>query len=470
VSFVDPRAPVSRTLLRLAGPAMATSLLQTAVFLVDGVMLGQYSPTALASMQIQGPIMWSAFSVFMALTVGTVALVARHTGARELADASAAARAALRIALEAGLILAVLGFMSAGLVARVMTTDATLVALSTGYMRIAFLACPVMFVASTAAMILNSTGDTRTPFRVGIVTNVVNLAVNAVCIFGIDLGVIAIPAQGVVGAAIGSAVAFTVEAVLLLKVLRARSGIGGHPPHGLEARGLDLEEWWRASAADRAMRRRLVAISMPALVERLLIHAGYLAYARVVNALGPDAMATHQALLGLEAICFLAAEGFGIAAATAVGQLLGAGRPELAQRAGWVAVGMCVTVLTACGIAVWAMSPWALAWFSDGSAHGAAIVAQGVVTVPLLAAAQPLMAVGVVLAHALRGAGDTISPVISALLGGVIVRVFGAYTLGHVLGLGIYGIWLATTLDWGLRTVVLVALFGGGAWRRLRIG
>lgn len=460
VSFVDPRAPVSRTLLRLAGPAMATSLLQTAVFLADGVMLGRHSPSALASMQVQGPIMWSAFSVFMALTVGTVALVARHTGAREAAEAGSAARAALRIALEAGVVLAVLGLVFAGVIARVMTSDPVLVGLSTGYMRVAFLACPVMFVASTAAMILNATGDTRTPFQVGIVTNLVNLAVNAVFIFGVDLGVVAIPELGVVGAAVGSAAAFTVEAALLVVVLRRRVGVGG----------LDIAGWWRASAADRTMRRRLVVISTPALIERLLIHSGYLAFARVVNSLGPEAMATHQALLGLEAICFLAAEGFGIAAATAVGQLLGAGRPELAQRAGWTAVGMCATVLSVCGVLVWAVSPWVLQWFSDGSAHGVAIVTQGVATMPVLAAAQPLMAAGVVLAHALRGAGDTRSPVVSALLGGVLVRVLGAYTLGHVFGLGIFGIWLATTLDWGLRTVVLVVLFAGGAWRRLRVG
>ncbi len=452
-------APIARTVVRLAWPAILTSLLQTAVYLADSIMLGQHDRDALASMQVQGPVMWSLFSVFMGVTVGTVALVSRSIGADDQERARAVARASMRLSLLLGVAVGLVGFALAGPIARAMTSAPEIAELSRRYMQVGLASFPFVFMGTSGAMILNGSGDTRTPFRVGLVTNTSNVLVNAVLIFGLDVGPLHVPELGVVGAAIGTAGAYTLESILLLRIL----GREGHP---VCTRG-----WLRdlLAATDLQARRDLVRISAPALVERVVIHAGYLAFMRVVNGLGPLTMATNQALLGLEAICFMGAEGFGVAASTVVGQQLGREAPDQAARGGWIAAGLAAGTLTACGLVIWASASWALLAFADEGSSARELVAAGLRAVPLLALAQPMMATSVVLGHGLRGAGDTRSPVLAAFAGGLVTRVSMAWWLGHAMGFGIVGVWAATGIDWLLRTAILGGIFIRGRWKDVRV-
>ena len=128
---VDPDAPVLRSVAGLAWPAIMVSLLQTVVYLADSIMLGQYDRDALASMQVQGPVLWSVFSVFTGLTVGTVALVSRRIGAGDGARARAVARVSMRLSFGLGLAVGVLGAVGAGVLARAMSPDVAVSSLAT---------------------------------------------------------------------------------------------------------------------------------------------------------------------------------------------------------------------------------------------------------------------------------------------------------------------------------------------------
>ena len=438
-----------RRVARLAGPAILTSLLETAVFLADRVMLARYGQEALASMQLQGPLMWSIGAVFRALCIGVVALVAHSTGAMDLERRAAVIRSGLRLSIVvgiavAGLCLTTLPWIIIGLGPE----DAHLRSLSSDYLSIGLAAIPAELVASTAAMIFAASGDTRTPFAVGLVTNAINIGVNAVLIFGYSAMGITVPAMGVSGAAIGTATAFTVEAVLLLVLLRRR--------------GL-----WRADTnpAIRPM-PDLLRLGVPAMAERIVMQTGFLAFAKILTALGALAMATNQALITIESICFLCADGLGVAAAAVMGQSLGAKDPDEAKRGGVVAVGMAVASLTVMGLMIWAGSEVLLPIFAPDPEQGPALVEAGIAVMPLLALAQPFMAAVIVVAQGLRGAGDTRSPLWSALVGSLVVRVSLAWLLGMHLGLGLAGVWIASLADWLVRTLLLGAVFLRGTWQR----
>ena len=447
--------------LRLAGPAILASLLQTLVFLADRLMLARYSQDALASMQLQGPVMWSVFSVFLGLLVGTIALVARSVGARDFGRAQVVARASLRLAVLIGIGVGGLGVLSVDLIVDLIGPDTTRInALSATYMTVAFLGIPAMFLATAAAMILQASGDTRTPFLVGLVSNTTNIGLNWVLIFGVEW--LSLPALGVAGAAIATVIAFSVEAALLLWVLGRQT----HPVHVLAL-------WRRSSATQRereaVARRDILRISIPSLFDRMAVHVGFLAFVGVVNSLGAVVMAANQALVTLESICFLSADGFGVAAAAVVGQRLGQGDIAGARRGGWVAAGLAVAALSLCGLVIWVSGPWALRIFVPRGIDGSAMIATALSALPLLALAQPFMAFGVVLAQGLRGAGDTRSPLLSAVLGSLVVRVALAWTLAVQAELGIVGIWLASTGDWLLRTAILTVVFARGRWSLLRV-
>ncbi len=458
VSGSSPRG-VAREVLRLAGPAVLTSFLQTLVFLADRLLLGRYSEQALASMQVQGPIVWSVFSVFAGLTVGTVPLVARAVGAGERERAGEVARASLRVALVLGVGVGALGLVFVGpLVRAIGPHSAALRALSVRYLGVILLGFPQMFLATAAAMILTGAGDTKTPLRIGVLSNTLNVLGDVLLVFGVHAGPLRVPAFGVAGAAASSVAAFTVEAALLLWVLR-------RPDQPARVTGF----FEGATAASREARRALLRISTPAMLERVVIHAGYLAYVAVINRLGALVMASNQAMITLEAICFLGADGFGVAAATVVGQSLGRKEPRAARRGGLVATGLGIAALTLAGLAIWGSGPWSLRLFVPAGSSGGDLVKTAMRAMPLLALSQPFMAIAVVLAQGLRGAGDTRSPLIAAVVGGFAVRVGLAWYLGLYLGLGLVAVWIASAVDWVVRTLICGGIFLGGRWTRIQV-
>lgn len=450
-----------REVLRLTGPAVLTSLLQTLAFLADRIMLGRHSAVSLASMQISGTVMWSVYSVFFGALVGTVAMVARRVGAGELERAQVVARTALRLAALLGLIVGVIGSVAAPWIAAAMAPDgATQVALAaTDYMRVGFLGYPFAFVATAGALILNGSGDTRSTVWIGTIANLVNIAANDVLIFGATIGPLTVPELGAAGAALATALNYVVSCGLLLWVLqRSRCPVR---VTRVFARATDELE--------RVTRRELVRLSRPAIAERVIIHIGYVSFAAVVSVLGATAMAANQALLTLESICFLAAEGFGIAAATVVGQFLGRTEPEASTRGGVFAALACALTSSACGVLIWASAPWSLPVFVASGESGEQLIATALRTMPMLVAAQPMMAIAVVLGHSLRGAGDTRSPVLAAVLGGLLLRVGGAWLLAIELGWGLPGIWTATAIDWLVRALILGLVFWRGRWRAIQV-
>lgn len=451
---------VSREVLRLAAPAIGTSLLNTLVFVADRLMLARFDRAALASMQLQGPLMWSVASVFMALGVGTVALVARATGAGDLERARRIARAALRLALALGLLTAFGGLLGLDVLVRALgPDDLELQALSRDYLRVGMAMLPLEFVATAAAMIHHGHGDTRTPFVVGIVANLANVGANAILIFGADLGGLRVPPLGTEGAALGTALAFALETVLLVgNLARRRHPLSIGPLRVLASRR-EHEESTRA----------LVKLGVPAVIERLVVHAGFLAFAKAVTTLGELPMATNQAMVTIESICFLCADGFGVAAATVMGQRLGAGDVEGARRGGSAATGMAVTTITGLGLVIWATAAFTLPVFAPDPATGPALVAAGQDVMPILVLSQPFMSCSIVVAQGLRGAGDTRSPVVAAIGGGLFVRVGLAYGLTMGLDLGLSGIWWASMGDWIVRTAILLVVFARGRWTRLRL-
>ncbi|EDM74902.1 Na+-driven multidrug efflux protein [Plesiocystis pacifica SIR-1] len=181
------------------------------------------------------------------------------------------------------------------------------------------------------------------------------------------------------------------------------------------------------------------------------------------------AMAANQPILTLESVAFLGAEGLGVAAATVVGQCFGRGRPEDARRAGAFAALASAVVLGAFGLLTWATGQWTVPLFVAPGEDGSALMALAALTLPILALEQPIMAAAMVLGHALRGAGDTRSPVVTAVVGGLVLRLSCSWLFAVTWGWGLRGIWLATALDWFVRTLILGAIFARGRWQSLKL-
>lgn len=431
---------LSREVRNLAIPAIGTSFLQTAVFLIDRIMLGRHGPVDLAAIQIASSIEWSLFSLMSAFTVGTLARVGMATGAGDRETARKATIVSLLVAALLGSLLAALVFPVLWLLPKAFpaASPEALVGAS-HYLQATMLASPAMLLATTAIAAMQGSGDTRTPFAVGLITVIVHIGLNRVLI----LGAFGIPAMGVRGAGISTALTFTLEAIALLFLLARKNA-------NLSIRPLRFPRRAREEAA------QVGRIAWPALIERSLLHTGFLLYTGIVGLLGDTAMAANQGLLSVEAICFLSADGFGVAAAAIVAKKVGEGRPEEAREGARVATRSAMLLLGACGLIILIFKWPLLGAFSDD----ASVLAVAVAVVPVLVLAQPFMAAGVVLSQSVRGAGATKVALAVTVIGSLLVRVPATYLLSIRWETGLMGAWVGSTLDWVVRALLLMGLVG----------
>ena len=440
----SPRRALAHEVIALAWPAIVAGLVSTLVFFSDRLMLGHFSTTALGSMQIAGPVLWSVHSVFGAFSVGTLAVVGRATGAGDSASVGQTTTATLIFAGGIGAACAVAGLGLTDPISEAVggagAEGAALREAAATYMRIVFIASPLVFVAQAGTVALQATGDTATPMRISAVAAAVNVVVSAVLLFGL----VGAPRLGVTGAALGTAAAFAVQSALVVSAIRSRNGL---PLNAL--------------AATLGRLRPVLRIATPALGERLIFHTGFLLFAGIVGRLGPEANVANQSLIAIESVGFMAATGFGIASGTLVAQKLGAGRPADATACGWLSAGIGATTIGAVSLAFILVPDALVGLFTDDPD----IVALGSRCLRVAAIAQPLMAIADALAGALRGAGDTRSPMVIALFGPVCVRLSACWLFAMVFELGLLGIWMGTTLDWAVRVTCLAWVFRRGRWR-----
>ncbi len=437
-------------MIRLAWPAVVQGLLTTVVFFTDRLILGGYSDAALGSMSISGPLMWSVFSVFGAISAGTMAVVGRRIGADARDEAGEVMAAVLVASVLLGVVVAAGGIplrdTIAGVLAGGADTSQSIRDMAAAYMGIVFAIAPLKLAGDAGFTALQASGDTRSPMWISGLCGVLNLLLSWLLVGG-QLGA---PELGIVGAAIGTAAAFSLQPLLVL-------GIALSPAAALPLR--------RPTRALAELLGPVARISVPTLGEKGIYHTAYVAFSALVGWLGDVAMTAHQALIAIESLGFIAASGFGVAASAIVAQRLGAGAPDEAARAGWYATGLGIAALSGVSVLLLVFPEALIGVFTDD----AEIITTGAQCLRVAAIAQPLMALTDGMAGALRGAGDTRNPMVAAIAGPLLVRLVMCWLLAFHLELGLLGIWIGTTLDWLVRGVFLTVVFIRGKWRDIAV-
>lgn len=438
------RAQIARV-STLVVPAAMQGLVTTAQLFTDRLFLGRYDADALASMQISGVAMWSVFMVSLSWTVGIVAVVGRAIGRGDPAHASTVTGTALAAAagLAVGVMLICLPLLDpvAQLLGSGATTSDAVRAMAVDYMGLIVTGAVPALTAAAGMVALQAAGDTRTPAVAAVTAGVLNVALT----WALVPGHLGLPAWGVTGAAIGSVASYVVECAVIIAAL-----VSGRRPVRL-----GRPRW--------AVLGPVLRISGPAFAERVLYQIGFLVFGAYVGRLGDVAMAANQSLMAIESLGFIGADAFGIAGGALVAQRLGAGDPDDAQRAGWWSAGLGIAALAVVGLGFFVAAEPLVRVFSDDEA----VVALGARCLRVAALAQPLMVAAIAFGGALRGAGDTRTPMVTALVGPIAVRLSVCWYLAFELEWGLWGIWVGSTVDWAVRAVWLGWVYARGRWRTL---
>jgi putative MATE family efflux protein len=431
---------------RLAWPVIASQLLAYLVNLIDIAMVGRLGRDSLAAVGYVTQVFFLVQSVFFAVSFACVALMARALGARDPARARQALAASMLVALGLAVLTSGTALAAPHAVLGWMNAAPELVALGAPYFRLVVGSSLLLAVAVIVEGGLRAAKNTRTSMWIGLFTTSVKIAMNALLIFGLW----GFPRLELVGAGIAT-VASQLSAVALF-VLASRRG---------PARDV-LSIGWADLARARELLGQVLRLALPAVGERVIMNLAMISYFTIVGGYGSAALAAYTVGVRVLAFSWIPGTGFSTAAATLVGQALGAGAPRAASRAGWravrLALGFSVVLGVVCALG---REPLARLFTTDRE-----VIRTLGPFMLILALSQPLLGLHFTLAGALRGAGDTMTPLLAAALGNWGFRVPLAALGAGAFRLDLVWVWGALFFDHLARAIWLGLAFQRGRWRK----
>lgn len=435
------RAPILRGVLALAVPVFASQFLETSYNVVNGIWVGRVGTDALAAINASAFFVWLVYSQLGVVSTGTASLVANYVGADRRDDARRVAAQSLVLGLLVAVALSFVGVAVHGAVLRLMGLDAGVVEQGRSYLRLIFLALPMMAVDEVMAAVLRGYGDTRTPTLVWAGVLLVNIGLVPIFVHGYG----PVPALGIQGAGVSTAIAMTCG-VLAYGVLAWRGRLGFH--------------FGRGDFTQRHFMRDILRIGFPTSFSSVVFCLVYMGLTRVISEFGTAAVAAVGIGHRVESMSYMTCLSFSMAAVTIVGQNKGAGHLDRAARAAWVATtiaALCTLcysiVMISCG------GPLARVFTDD-----AAVVEAASAYIRIVGFSQVFMALDIVLEGAFSGAGDTVPPMVIAIPL-TLARIPAAWYVSQRLGWGLSGVWWVITGLMILRGIVMALWFARGGWK-----
>jgi putative MATE family efflux protein len=426
---------------------MASMGAGTVVRFTDFAMVGSLGPAALAGVGIGGQFSWLLESLAAVAPAGLAAILARAVGRGDWVLANAAFRQAQIL----GTLLSLLG----GALLIFFTTEAItlfgveddVVRYGSDYLWWRIWGTLPLSVAIVFGTALRAAGDVRTPLWVSVIAAASNVFLNWVLIFG-HLG---FPAMGVVGAAIATNMSLSLM-VAIFVWLWAADQIAVKPGRGS----------WKP---DRELLSRLLRIGLPSGIEGGFFQIGLLAFQRIMSPFGTDAIAAYNVGATILSFSFIPGVGYSTAAATLVGQRLGAGTPDEAARDGWRSNTSCVAAMSGLGLLLILGARHIAGLFTTDPS----VIELTITVIWILGAAHPFMAVEFALGGALRGAGDTLFPMRTVFTGLLCLRLGLAFSLATVFSAPVQVVWCALIADYFVKSIMFIGRFRSGAWRRVAV-
>ncbi len=432
----------------LAWPVAAEMALQTVTMVVDMAMVGRLGPDAVAAVGLSFRPVFFIMSIFLGVGAGTTALVARFIGAGDRDLANRTMHQSLLFSFPIALVLTgILGTLSAQVI-DFMGAEPGVLPLGALYVRTLSPGLLFAFLGMVATSGLRGAGDTRTPMRVNAALNVLNIGLNYVLIFG-HLG---FPALGVQGAALGTALSRGLGGLLLVGILFSDRVVLSIPLRS-------IARW------DSQLVLRILRVGFPAMMERALLSSAMVLHLRMLATQGTTVVAASTLSMNIEEISFLPAIGLSVAASTTVGQMLGAGEPDGAEKSGWQSSYLSMAFMGFMGLLFLLIPHHLLAIYG---AKGE-LLTLSVVFLQIVGLCQIPMALSNVFAGGLRGAGDTTSVMIVTLICTWAIRLGFTYVTLFVLQLGPVIAFYGMLADWAVRAVFLTLRFRGGSWKEREV-
>ena len=435
----------SRRVWQLAWPTIISNLIFTTVGFMHIKIASSMGTSAVAAVTTGHRVFFLIQAVLMGLSVATTAVVARSWGAQDVPRSQMVTWTSLAMAIVLGGLLGLPPLLVPEWIVGAFGLDSATSALAVSF--IFWLGVFNVFSAMNMMLstALRATGDVITPLWFLSFSSLFNIAFGYLLAHGAGL----MPAMGVAGISLGGGSAASLVTLVFLIV------------------------WWRGHFTlnpvkrlriDLPIARQLVGIGLPSVIEQGFVQLAFLAFFAIVARYGTNAYAAYGIGISLVSFSIVVGFGFGIAAATLVGQQLGAGNPEQAMKAGWRGLRMAMAAMLLFSLLMAVYAPDLAAFMIDDEET----IRLTSSFIYIIAFCQPLMAVDFALAGALRGAGDTRFPLLATVCGILFGRLLPAAVF-LALELSIYWIFMVMVLDYGIKAALVLHRYRSRKWMQLKM-
>lgn len=443
------------TILALAWPTMLEQLMQTAVQYIDTAMVGSLGTQATAAVGSTGTINWLIGSTISAVGVGFLSYIAKANGANDRTAARRAVAQAVLLTCVLGVFFTVLTVSLSGVIPVWMQVDVSVREMASAYFLVLYLPMLPRTASIIFGTVLRSAGDTKSPMKIGLLVNLINVVLNFLLIYPsrqveVFSGHFIIwgAGLGVIGAAAASAIAFTVGGICITCVLWRHRTIS---PKG------------QKFSPDMQILKPCLKVALPNMLQRFGTSLGYVAFAAMINSLGEVSTAAHTIANTVESAFYIPGYGMQTAAATLAGNAYGADDSKRMKQLASIFIPLEMILMAGSGACLFFAAPVLMKLFSVQEA----VISLGAAVLRMVAVSEPFYGFSIIIEGFMMGVGKTKAPFVYNIIGMWLVRIVGTLICTQFLGLGLISAWACMITHNLLLFVLFLICYVRGVWNPL---
>ena len=444
-SFTD--GSINRAIFLLSVPMIMEMVMESLFAVVDIFFVSRISIEAVATVGLTESVITLVYSVAIGISTAATATISRRIGEGNMPQARRAIGQVILISLGISLPIAIAGFTFAGDVLDIMGADPKVIETGTIFAQIQFLSAPVVILLYSLSGALRGAGAAATAMRSLIIANVLNMILGPVLIFGFGV----IPALGVAGAAIATAL--------------GRSIGVGYQLYSLTRVNKALAFVWADLKPHKETIVSMVKVAAGGTGQFLVSSASWIFLTRILAEFGSDVVAGYTIAIRVIMFTLLPAWGLANAAATLVGQNLGAGKPERAEISVWKCASYNLFFLVGLSVFMFLGAETIITLFSQN----AEVIHTGKLALRVLCLGYGFYAYGMVVIQSLNGAGDTKTPTILNLICFWLIEIPLAYVLAIFFALGPIGVFISVPVAESVLALLGIWRFRLGNWKMVKV-
>ncbi len=445
-----------KIIVALAWPTVVEQAMQTAVQYIDTAMVGSLGTQATAAVGATSTVNWLISGSIGALSIGFLAFIAKACGAQDREAAKKSVSQAVFVTLVVGVFFTVLTLGVSNYVPIWMQVDKSIQSMAAKYFFILYLPMLPRTASIMFGTVLRAAGDTKTPMKVGVWVNIINVVLNflfiyetrTINLFGLEFTMFG-AGWGVLGAAAASAIAFAFGGIYITIVLWLHPMVS---PKGQSIR------------PDMEILRPCLKVAVPNMMQRFGTSLGYVAFASMINSIGEIATAAHTIANTVESAFYIPGFGMQTAAATLAGNAYGAKDNRRMKDTAAMFIPIVVGLMIISGGLLFVFAPSLMAIFSDNPQ----VIHLGSTVLRMVALSEPFYGFSIIVEGFLMGVGKTKIPFMFNLAGMWGVRIVGTFICTQLLAMDLVSAWGCMIGHNMLLFVLYLICYKKGTWNPLK--